>query len=63
MGLVEITPLAEREEMAPRVGREHKYILLIHGQSFSNLENDPGWVVPFQSKKWFENSNGQAFSS
>jgi hypothetical protein len=23
MGLVEITPLAEREEMAPQVGREH----------------------------------------
>jgi hypothetical protein len=23
MGLVEITPLVEREEMAPRVGREH----------------------------------------
>ena len=23
MGLVEITPLAEREEMAPKIGREH----------------------------------------
>jgi hypothetical protein len=23
MGLVEITPLVEREEMAPQVGREH----------------------------------------
>ena len=23
MGLMEITPLAEREEMDPRVGREH----------------------------------------
>jgi hypothetical protein len=38
-------------------------MLLIHGQSFSSLENGPGWAVPFQSRKWFEISDGQSFSS
>jgi hypothetical protein len=27
-------------------------MLLIYGQSFSSLENGPGWAVTFQSGKW-----------
>jgi hypothetical protein len=38
-------------------------MLLIHGQSFSSLENVPGWAVPFKSGKWFEISDEQSFSS
>jgi hypothetical protein len=38
-------------------------ISLIYGQSFSSLENGPGWAVPFQFGKWFEIFDGQAFSS
>jgi hypothetical protein len=30
---------------------------------FSALKNGPGWAVPFQFGKWFEISDGQAFSS
>jgi hypothetical protein len=53
LGIVEITPLAEREEMALQVGRGID-ISLIYGQSFSSLENGPGWAVSFQFGKWFE---------
>jgi hypothetical protein len=28
-----------------------------------SFENGPGWAVPFQFRKWFEISDGQAFSS
>jgi hypothetical protein len=38
-------------------------MLLIYGQSFSSLENGPGWAVPFQFGKWFEISDIHAFSS
>jgi hypothetical protein len=38
-------------------------MLLIYGQSFSSLENGPGWAVPFQFGKWFEISDEQAFSN
>jgi hypothetical protein len=30
---------------------------------FSVLKNGPGWAVPFQFRKWFEISDGHAFSS
>jgi hypothetical protein len=38
-------------------------MLLMHGKSFSNLENGPGWAVTFQSRKWSKISDGQPFSS
>jgi hypothetical protein len=38
-------------------------MLLIYGQSFSNLENGPGWEVTFQCGKWSKISDGQSFSS
>jgi hypothetical protein len=37
-------------------------MLLIHGHSFSSLENGPGWAVPFYVGKWFDISNRQSFS-
>jgi hypothetical protein len=39
MGLMEITVLVEREEIAPQVGREHRYVIDI-------------WAVIFQFGKW-----------
>jgi hypothetical protein len=41
MGPVEITHLAEREEMAPWVGRDHFYVIYL-------------WKVIFQFGKWFK---------
>jgi hypothetical protein len=38
-------------------------MLLIYGQSFSSLENGPGWAVTFQSGKWSKILDGQSFSS
>jgi hypothetical protein len=38
-------------------------MLLIYGQSLSSSENGPSWEVPFQFGKWFEISDGHAFSS
>jgi hypothetical protein len=50
MGLMEITSLLKREVITPRLG-ESNDMLLIYGQSFSSLENVPGWEVTFQSRK------------
>jgi hypothetical protein len=61
MGLVEMTSLLEREVITPRLGWSTD-MLLIYGQSFSNLENGPGWVVTFQSGKWSKISDEQSFS-
>jgi hypothetical protein len=52
----------EKEVIAPSLGGSTD-MLLIYGQSFSNLENGPGWAVPFQLGKWFEISDGQTFFS
>jgi hypothetical protein len=38
-------------------------VLLINGQSFSCLENGPGWAVHFQFGKWSEIFDGEGFSS
>jgi hypothetical protein len=38
-------------------------MLLIYGKSFSSSKNGPGWVVSFQSEKWFEISDRRSFSS
>jgi hypothetical protein len=62
LGLVEMTSLLKKEVITPRLGGSID-MLLIYGQSFSSLENGPGWEVPFQSGKWFEISDGQSFSS
>jgi hypothetical protein len=62
LGLVETTSLLGKEVIIPRLGGSTD-MLLNYGHSFSNLENGPGWVVPFQFRKWFEISNRQAFSS
>jgi hypothetical protein len=48
--------------MTPRLGGSTD-VLLIYGQSFFSSKNGPGLAVPFQFEKWFEISNGQAFSS
>jgi hypothetical protein len=37
-------------------------MLLIYGQSFSSLENGPGWAVTFHSGKWYRIFDGQSFS-
>jgi hypothetical protein len=62
MGLVEMTSLLEKEVITPRLGGSID-MLLIYGQSFSSSENGPGWIVPFQFRKWFEIFDGHAFSS
>jgi hypothetical protein len=49
--LVEMTSLLEKEEINPRLGGSTDMIL-IYGQSFSILENGPGWEIIFQSRKW-----------
>jgi hypothetical protein len=54
--------LLEKEVITPKLGGSTD-MLLIYGQSFSSLENGPGWVVPFQFGKWFEIFDGHAFSS
>jgi hypothetical protein len=59
---METTSLLEKEVITPRLGGSTN-MLLIYGQSFSSLENDPGWEVPFRFGKWFEISDGQAFSN
>jgi hypothetical protein len=38
-------------------------VLLIYGQSFFSSKNGLGIEFPFQFRKWFEISNGHAFSS
>ena len=38
-------------------------MLLIYGESFSSLENGPGWAVTFQFGKWSKIFYGQSFSS
>jgi hypothetical protein len=38
-------------------------ISLIYGQSFSSLENGPGWEFPFQFGSGLRFSDGYAFSS
>ena len=62
MGLMEMTSLLEKEVITPKLGGSTD-MLLIYGQWFSSLENGLGWAVPFQSEKWFDISNGQAFYS
>jgi hypothetical protein len=57
-----MTSLLEREVITPRLGGSTD-MLLIYGQSFSSLENGPGWAVTFQSGKWPKISDGQSFSS
>jgi hypothetical protein len=59
---MEMTSLLEKVVIYPRLGGSTD-ILLIYGQSFSSSKNDPGWAVPFQFGKWFEISDGLAFSS
>ena len=59
--LMETTSLLKREKITPRLGGSTD-VLLIYGQSFFNSKNGPRWVVPFQFGKWFEISDGQAFS-
>ena len=60
--LVETTSLLKKEEMTPRLGGSID-MLLIYVQSFSSLENGPGWAITFQSGKWSKISDGQSFSS
>jgi hypothetical protein len=38
-------------------------MLLIYVQSFSSLENGPGWAVTFQYGKWSKILDGQSFSN
>jgi hypothetical protein len=57
-----MTSLLKRELITPRLGGSTD-MLLIYGQLFSSLENGPGWVLPFQSRKWFEISDGWSFSN
>jgi hypothetical protein len=59
---VETTSLLKKEEMTPRLGGSTD-VLLIYGQSFFSSKNGPGSTAPFQFRKWFEISDGQAFSS
>ena len=54
--------LLEKDEITHRLG-ESTDMLLIDGQSFSSLENGPGWTVAFLSGKWPKISDGHAFSS
>jgi hypothetical protein len=41
-----MTSLLEREVITPRLGGSID-MLLIYGQSFSSLENGPGWAITF----------------
>jgi hypothetical protein len=50
---VETTSLMKKEVITTRLGGSTD-MLSIYGQSFFSLENGPGWVVPSQSRKWFE---------
>jgi hypothetical protein len=59
---METTSLLENKVSNPRLGGRTD-MLFIYGQSFSSLENGPGWAVPFQFRKWFDISDGQEFSS
>jgi hypothetical protein len=59
---VEAPSLLEKEVITPRLGGRTN-MLLIYGQSISSSENGQGWAVPFQSRKWFDISEGQSFSS
>jgi hypothetical protein len=59
---MEMTSLLKKEEMTPRLGGSTD-VLLIYGQSFFSSKNGLGLAVPFQFRKWFEISDGQAFSS
>jgi hypothetical protein len=54
--------LLKKEVITTRLGGITD-MLLIYGQSFSSLENGPGWAIPFQSRKWFKIYDGHAFSS
>jgi hypothetical protein len=62
LGLMETTSLLKKEVITPKLGGSID-MLLIYGQSFFQFENGPGWVVPLQFGKWFEISDGHAFSS
>ena len=62
LGLVQTISLFEKEVISPRLGGSTD-MLLIYGQSFSSSKNGPRWVVPFHFGKWFDISDGQAFSS
>jgi hypothetical protein len=57
-----MTSLLKKEVITPRLG-ERTDMLLIYGQSFSNLENGPGWAFTFQSGKWPKLCDGKSFSS
>jgi hypothetical protein len=59
---VETTSLLKKKVISPKLGGITG-ILLIYGWSFSSSENGLGWVVPFQSGKWFEIFDEQLFSS
>jgi hypothetical protein len=59
---VETTSLLEKEVITPMLGGSTN-MLLIYGQTFSNSKNGPRWAIPFQFGKWFEISDGHAFSS
>jgi hypothetical protein len=59
---METISLLKKEEITPRLGGSTD-VLLIYGKSFFGSKNGPGWVVPFQFKKWLEISDGKAFSS
>ena len=58
MGLMEMNSLLKKEVITPRLGGSTN-MLLIYGNSFSSSKNGPRRVVPFQSRKWFEISDGK----
>jgi hypothetical protein len=57
-----MTSLLKKEEITPRLGGNTD-VLLIYGQSFFSSKNGPRSAIPFQFGKWFEISDGHAFSS
>jgi hypothetical protein len=62
MELVETTSLLKKEEIAPRLGGSTD-VLLIYGQSFFQFKKWSRMSSAFPVRKWFEISNGHAFSS
>jgi hypothetical protein len=47
-----MTSLLKKEVITPKLGGSND-MLLIYGQSFSSLENGPGWAVLFSSESGF----------
>jgi hypothetical protein len=57
-----MTSLLKKEVITPRLGGSTD-TLLIYEQSFSSSKNGTGCAISFQFGKWFEISDGHAFSS